>query len=122
MAIKLSQNVKTLLDLVLSLVGLTVTELVQNSAKFSQPWGTILGIAGAPLGYLISDLTTIVNTGTLPATSVIQQQVKTTWTDVRPSVVAQVAKITNPNEQAIVNSIIAVVDSQVAKLPTTATP
>ena len=121
MSFTISPNAKKAVDIILALVGLTVTELVQNAAQFPAPWGTVIGVAGAPIGYLISDILTIVDTGTLPSSAVVGQQASVSWNAIKPAVQAEVSKITNPSEQAVVNSLLAVIDTEIAKVSATKT-
>jgi hypothetical protein len=126
MAVTLSSGAKKTLDIVLSIVGLIISTLVASAAQFPSPYNTILGAAGIPIGYLISDLVAVVDTGSLPSTATVEQQAATTWISVKPLVQAQVAKISNPSEQAVVNALLSVIDAEVAKVtpssPSATTP
>jgi len=70
MALTLSKNAKAAVDAILSVAGLIAGSLVSGALKLPAPYDVMGPIIGTVVGYLVSDLVTIVDTGQAPTTPI----------------------------------------------------
>ena len=109
--IVLSPNVKPYIDAALSLAGLAISSLSAHAASLAYPYDVAVPIAGTIGGYLLSDMTTIVDGGVMPTQTQIVSQAQAVYPQVRPLLLSEIAKL-SPTDAAVANAALSMLESK----------
>jgi hypothetical protein len=114
MLYKLSQGQKHFVDFSLSILGIVAGIAVVVGDKLPSPWNIAVIAGGASGGYLVSNLTTYIETGQKPSIATVAKEAEDIFSIVRPAVVNQISALP-PEQQGVAQGVLDTIDLEIAK-------